>query len=68
VVQAHGVGQRNVLLALRVGVDSEASPRQYSVDELVKKIFGTRRRAVSLASRLSLRPVTGTEVPRTIYR
>jgi hypothetical protein len=38
---------------------SEASLRQYSVDEFVKKIFGTRRRAAKRASRPSLRPVTG---------
>ena len=37
---------------------SEASPRQYSVEELVKKIFG-RRRAASRSSRPSLHPVTG---------
>ena len=37
----------------------EASPRQYSLDELVKMIPGTRRRAASRSRRPSPRPVTG---------
>jgi hypothetical protein len=51
VVKAHGGGQRNVSRALWSVWISEASPRQYSVDELVKKIFGTRRCAESRSSK-----------------
>ena len=38
---------------------NDASPRQYSVDELVKKIFGTFLRAASRSNNPSLRSVTG---------
>src|ERR1700730_1374579 len=38
---------------------SEASPRQYSHEVLVKKIFGTRWRAARRSRRPSRRPVTG---------
>jgi hypothetical protein len=37
---------------------SEASPRQYSVDVLVKKIFGVCRHAACRSSNPSVRPVT----------
>ena len=42
---------------------SEASPRQYSHEVLVKKIFGTRWRTARRSRSPSLRPLTGSVAP-----